>query len=152
MALDDYGPDISSFDPQAADLNRRRQLALMLQQQSFMPQFVNTNAKGSLLQPLTQMFQAYVGNRLNQDVTQQQAALQTQRANQNAQAFSDWQARHPTTPALPARPDMNLPGDLAGVAASQPTTGGMYGRNSFGVASAPADFSKHAIGSTSKPA
>ena len=130
MALDDYGPDISSFDPQAADLNRRRQLALMLQQQSFMPQFVNTNAKGSLLQPLTQMFQAYVGNRLNQDVTQQQAALQTQRANQNAQAFSDWQTRHPTTPALPARPDMNLPGDLAGVAASQPTTGAEVGNTS----------------------
>ena len=116
--------DPADFDAQSAELARRRRLAQLLQQQAmgYGNQIVNRQGRASILAPLAAMFQAYAGSSMEKDASEQAKALERERMARESDLISGFGQKYQ---ALPERPDMNLPGDLAPLAQPEqqaPTT------------------------------
>jgi hypothetical protein len=87
---------VDDYDEQQADIQRRLRLAQLLQQQSMQAQ--NITGKGSFLQPLAQMLQAYVGKSEADKYMQQSQAMTQQRGKDFATQLQNIYAQVPGEP------------------------------------------------------
>src|SRR6185369_4310134 len=107
-------------------LARKRRLAELLQQQSMSGlQLANPHARASWLNALVPLAQAWAGKSISDESNAEGTAHEKELAQQMEERLAN--APQPT-PATPAHPDMNLPGDLRAYAgqdypeAAGPTT------------------------------
>jgi hypothetical protein len=102
------------IDEFSKQLARKRQLAALLQQQSMGGmQLPDRGGRASFLNALAPLAQAYFGTKMASAADTEGLAHQ----NEVNQQMQDAIANMPQpTAAMPPRPDMNLPGDLAGLA------------------------------------
>jgi hypothetical protein len=101
-------------------LARKRQLARLLEEQSLKPfQLANPNARASWANVAAPLTEALIGRWKGEEADKEGKAQEAA----DRQAQIDWWKANGPQPDLPARPDMNLPGDLRALAgAPEPTT------------------------------
>jgi hypothetical protein len=108
--------DYDWTDEAAKRLARKRQLARLLQEQAMKGMPMPDRTPVSALAPIAQMFQAYMGQRAEDQAAEEGKAQEAARQKAENDAWAAMQAGRAATPALPSRPDMNLPGDLRDLA------------------------------------
>lgn len=99
----------TDFDVQAAELARRRRMAELLQQQSMQPMSFH-GGRGSLLQPIAQMIQAWAGKSSLDDLGKQEQDLSGQRSQALSKLIREYPQGTPEQPAIPAQ-DLSGEGD-----------------------------------------